>query len=797
VPGFGTGTHLQALAPKKFNFSAPPSAAFAIAMPLTYGMTRVAPNVVWMGPWATVPILDNSTGTPTLVGYMYKVSIMLAVGQGPIAGFGKVWGAQAQGGALSEQDAPWLQDNFDVLLGTFSATPWSGLSSDQALAYRGIAGIAKENWQVGTSKTVPQINVEVKGLHQYSVDIPDAEPSAILIDFLTNPRYGADFPLAHLDVAGSFLDYATCNTALGMFLSPSFDTQKSAAEWIKQIFEMTLVQAIWSDGLIKIRPYYDAVVTGNGVTFTPALDPVVESTGPDDYLVDGQKPPVLARRQLPSDRVNEVRLEVCNRSADYQVVPAYAKSQADIDIYAKRTAQPVQYPAICSLLLGSKVAWLQLQRSLNVMNQYTFILGQQYIWLEPGDIWPLTAPAPLNLTNYPVRIIEVDVDQQERVVVTAEDIGVCNLLGVGGSQSVGAGSPPTSNMDTLESVNAPVLFEMSSDMTAGHLIITMAVSGQLGNLNWGGATVFWSEDNLTFSPLNQTTTPAKTGELLADLAAYGGSNPDNTNTLALDLSESAGVVTSTTNALADGNHNLAVVCDADGTNAEFLSFTTVAPGVDSFQYNCTRLNRGLFGTSPALHAIGSRFAFIGFLTNLDRGLFQWEYPVRLIGETIYFKFVSFDTAEAISQALTDATAYSYTVQGNGKIKTVRATPGVIANNVFTTLMTVTLTGLAVNQPVTLTASGSVTSTGSGSGDTLTVELIKVGGFSDTILASATVAINPDGSVAFEVDALYTSPTSGPSANFALKAKPTTGSGLSANITTATLSTSVLSPNVVP
>lgn len=65
----------------------------------------------------------------------------------------------------------------------------------QALPYSGIAYVAAANYSLGTSPDLPNHNFEVEGILHGSVSgQDDADPSAVVIDYLTNPFYGLGYP---------------------------------------------------------------------------------------------------------------------------------------------------------------------------------------------------------------------------------------------------------------------------------------------------------------------------------------------------------------------------------------------------------------------------------------------------------------------------------------------------------------------------------------------------------------------------------------------------------------------------
>ena len=70
----------------------------------------------------------------------------------------------------------------------------------QAVAYSGTAYMAAAWYQMGTTPTIGNLSFEVYGnMSGSGVNGVDADPAAVIFDFLTNPRYGAGFDPASID----------------------------------------------------------------------------------------------------------------------------------------------------------------------------------------------------------------------------------------------------------------------------------------------------------------------------------------------------------------------------------------------------------------------------------------------------------------------------------------------------------------------------------------------------------------------------------------------------------------------
>ncbi len=131
----------------------------------------------------------------------------------------------------------------------------------------------------------------------------------------------------------------------------------------------------------------------------------------------------------------------------------------------------------------------------------------------------------------------------------------------------------------------------------------LGASSSLGNgkadPNWGGANVWASLDGSSYAQIASINGATPQGFSTAYLASASGW--DTTNTLSVDLTESGGTLTGTTQAGAEGGVTL---CLIDNELIGYATATLTAPN----KYNLTGLARGLFGTTPTAHGTGAAFA---------------------------------------------------------------------------------------------------------------------------------------------------------------------------------------------
>src|SRR5712672_1269975 len=673
-------------------------------IPLVYGTTRVSPNLI---------DYDDFMGTPSArqggagkgggggkgggQQYKYSASVILGLCQGPIAGIATVWWDKNVG-TLSSLPAA-------VYLGSDGQAPdpyWETRHADQALGYSGTATIVANNFAMGNTTTLPNFSFEVQGLLSLSgTNGFDANPAAIVSDFLTNPRYGAGFPVANL---GDVSLYSAYCRALGLVLSPMLDTQQEAQQHLGEIVKLTNSAIVWSGGLLKIIPYGDQPLTGNGAVYAPNTTPLY-SLGEDDFIVQessvggssgvspgspalrsGSGPitggfgddPVRVLRSTPADANNSIQLECLDRSNNYSTAIVEGFDQAAIDLYGVRRETSLKARAIVDPInVGPIVAQLLLQRALLFRNTYQFKLGWKFCLLEPMDLVQIT-DSRLGVSALTVRITAVEEDEEGTLSITAEDFfGGYSTAALYRKQAAVGYVPNWSSAPG--DINPPIIFEPPAALVTGGLEIWVALSG---GSNWGGAQVWISSDGNSYALAGAVTSPATQGTLIADLPSHP--SPDTTHILSVDLTESNGRLVSVSAADAA---SLVTLCYVGGELLSYQTATLTGPN----RYDLTTVYRGAYATMIMDHPTGAQFA------RLDGSIARFSYPSNLIGQIVYLKFASINIVGGGLQSLASVPVYTYMVKGTGQTSstvvsgsfTGRPTANLVLQNyVFATTVTV-------------------------------------------------------------------------------------------------------------
>ena len=625
-----------------------------LTLPVVYGRARVAGNLIWYGDFTTI-----ETKTTTRQGgkggggvkqedisYTYEAAVMMALCEGEIKGIGRIWRDKEKFESLS-------QLRLNLAKGGDEQPTWTHLQQPkhqaQAINYSGTAYIYSPNYELTKSAQIYSHNFEVIGKMGYSSSIPDANPSEIIRDMLTNQNYGCGFPAENL---GDTSVYGVYCRAAGIFLSPVYSEQTEAQQNISELLEQTNSAAVFSQGRLKIVPYGDVKLSGNGAVYVPNLTPVYDLTD-DDFIVSGAEDPLRVERKTNADAYNQIQVEYLDRANDYNIAVAEVKDQANIEQYGLRPKDAVKMHGICDAKVANHVAQLLLQRALYVRNEYEFKLGWKYCLLEPMDLVTLTDEG-LGLDKTPVRIIEIEEDEEGVLTVKAEDfpMGAATATAYPTQPSLGYSADYNKSPGNA---HAPVVFEAPLQLTGGEPQIWLATAG--GDM-WGGAEVWISTDGDSYTRIGATNKKARFGSLSSPLAS--GAVFDRANTLNVEIS--AGQMTGGTE---QDSRDLLTLCYVDG---EFLAYETAElKGVG--RYTLGNLTRGAYGSTIDQHNAGSQFV------RIDEALFKYAVPANWVGRTVWVKLVSFNVFGSGVQELAEVPAYSYTIKGAplGQIQNLRLT----------------------------------------------------------------------------------------------------------------------------
>jgi len=344
--------------------------------------------------------------------------------------------------------------------------------------------------------------------------------------------------------------------ANNFFISPVIDNSVAVGSVLNDWLEAGQVMAFWSEAMLKFVPLGDTTAVANGYTFQPPTNPIV-SLDFDCFVVDIGSPedPIKITRTPWQNRYNRTQLGWTVRSDNYNSDVMIAQDEASIDRYGL-TIEPSR---TCAFITTEEAAqWaanLRVQRSVAVVNTYTFRLQHNYDFLEPGDIVEVTdgyasdgEGGPLGLYLTPVRITKIVNDFEKGLSIEAENfpwsIGTAVLY-----DKQGQLPPNTQDAYHADPGNTvPVIFEAPGRLGLynGNNLY-MFCNGT--NSNWGGCQVWVSYDGINYNQFGTVQTPGRLGVTTVDFPAPNPPIPpdqlpyyDNSDTLIVNMQQSGAIL---------------------------------------------------------------------------------------------------------------------------------------------------------------------------------------------------------------------------------------------------------------
>jgi hypothetical protein len=602
--------------------------------------------------------------------------------------------------------------------GTADQTPWPYVEDNwppDARPYKNTAYWAFPEAVLDSSGTMPQIDLVVEGflfgtsqLNNSTISITtgqydqngnplsfigdiglgccDADPGMVIYDFLTNSQYGAGFPAQYIDTSTLFTGangyistvgdaaISTFCQAVGLAWSFVLNNAQSASSILERLCKNLNVAVVWNGALLRFIPYWDqfsgdnpGLYTDGGAApkyFAPFTTPIVTITL-DQILQSKEKTedPITFSRKDPWDVYNTVRLDFSDRTNFYNANPVEVKDEALIELYGPRVDNIGQADEFTLQDYANVSAQMQLRRQASIRRNFTWMMGPLWGWLDPMDI--LLIPDPTNYANTVlVRVVSVEDDEDENVTITAEEFPI-------GSQSpsiipMSPTTPPNQGAvnNPPSSIYPPVMFSVPAAMlTVQGVGVPSWIFGCSASYdgtfdkNWGGANIWVSLDNISYQQLGTLTGPSTIGTLSEAVAGYGGVNPDNVDSIVVNLNECDGVLASVTASAAAMGSSICVLQDSSGI--EIIGYTTATLTGD-YTYTLTGLYRGLYGTTPRFFGAGSQFMAV----SSGQNFFETPIQTAYIGQTFYVKAQSFNVFNNATQDLTDCVAYRFTLTGS-------------------------------------------------------------------------------------------------------------------------------------
>jgi hypothetical protein len=474
---------------------------------------------------------------------------------------------------------------------------------------------------------------------QASVDYTptDANPRDIIWTLLTSTVYGENFPAVLIDEE-SLAVYSTYCKNNQLLISPVYSDQTSCSDIIDGLMECTNSAYVFSQGKVKIIPYWDGLPANYAIT--------------DSNIINQDNETLVIERTSQADTYNIIPLEHTSRADQYNSNVVYATDEGDIELHGVRQAGTYSHPEIMNQSLAQAVAQLILQKQLYNRNRYKLKLGQEFILLEPMDACTLESDlAKLGITT--VRVVEIVESAEDYTLeITFED----NLSGIATAPDYDIQETERAVTETNAqpgNVNAPIMFEAPTPLVTSATGHELWIYASGANKWWGGCSVWVSSDGNSYSYLGSITQPARQGVITNSLPVHG--TPDETNVLGVNLSMSRGSLAGGTRQDADDFVTLCWIAGAN--NGEFISYQN-ATLTGQYQYNLSYLRRGVYGSNIMTHSANAQFVRCDSNVAL-----KIPFGADLIGQTYYIKLCSHNVFGTVEQALSEVTPYQVTLLG--------------------------------------------------------------------------------------------------------------------------------------
>ena len=589
------------------------------------GTTRVSGNVIYYDDFTAHEHREEQrTGKGgksknVSITYTYTVAAILGLCEGPIYGIRRIW--------MNKEIYYYPTDaiNLTLYTGTANQQPWPyvvGRHPERALAYKNLAYVCGVI-DLGESAGMPNLNFEVQGKLLSTGDSVDVNPMDYVLYVLGKVGQGN----AVFNGAENFRSF--CANADLLISTPVENTgTQEAQKIVNEIAELCGAYVFNSNDSYKIVPLEDRPVGGWAPDRTIKYDLTT-----DDFIPQNGSC-ISWERKDGSEHYNRFTVEFNNRENDYEKESVTYEDVTDIATNGVKQAPTIQAGYVYTKARAVRIAESYARRNKVGRNKYTFKLGWAFCLLEPGDKVRITDEAS-GIVDQPVLITEITEDATGFLTVTAISWFASNY-GAAEYDVHEVDRPYIDFNAPPGDTDTPVIFQPPADLTQNGLELWIGAKGLTDN--WGGCTVYISDDNTNYRYLGQITNSARIGELASGLTASGTT---------LDVTINGTLLSGTTQDAERGNTLLWI----DG---ECLSYTT-ATLLPNGDYRLSGLIRGQYNTTAAAHSSGQT------VVRCDGTLLKESFFKEDIGKQLWLKFCSYNIFGAAEQSLAEVEAYQYTL----------------------------------------------------------------------------------------------------------------------------------------
>jgi hypothetical protein len=506
----------------------------------------------------------------------------------------------------------------------------------QDLGYNGLAYVAASAMDLGESGTLPNLSFEALGVLPFGAGIADAEPSAIIADLLGNQFYGLAGVVAPGDLT-QYKNFCTANGLFlspvldaqkdaSAWIQEILDVTNAAAVWSEGVLKIVPYGDTTQVGngatfIPNTSPIYDLTTSDlltPVVIKRPSVADVMNSVSiefanrANDYNPDvaedkddvtialyglRKASPVQAHSitttTVAKFAANLLRKRSVEIRATYTfslgwqfnllepmdlvtlTIPELGYNKKPVRITAMReddsgklemdcedfpwgTATPTQYPhqpGAGFITQANSDPGAVSTPIIFEANDRLSLTGNYEVWL--GVCGPTVAITGVTYPASPLPPSPIQITAANHGYKTGQKT---TISGVGGITAA--------NGTWTVTVVDPNNFTLNGSIGSG----TYTSGGVAVNQDWGGASVWISPDNSNYVQLGKMYGPSRMGVLSAQLVS--SADPDTTHTLAVDVTQSTGILNSGTQSDCD---NFRTLCYVDGELISYEDATLTGP----------------------------------------------------------------------------------------------------------------------------------------------------------------------------------------------------------------------------
>ena len=358
--------------------------------------------------------------------------------------------------------------------------------------------------------------------------------------------------------------------------------------------------------------------------------------------------PVRIVKRTRSDSVNRVEVSWTNRDQDYSTSVVVANDETDQRVSGKVKKEVIDLQGITNIDYATTMGYRILFDKLHRINTYEFTISYKNLLLEPGDVGTISDGYLIDKES--IRILSIDEDENNKTarITAIEDLVTLYIGSEFTSQNTErvfpdyyAGGDLTGPLAVTfrEKINTPII----------ELCITP------GDAYVNGWYIYRSYDNVSYEWVGICSVNGVTGgnansagTLTTRLPAYPAVIWRGNESFRINIGTLTDIDTTVSDTTFFNNLRL---CKIDN---EILAYQNVEETSVEGVWEITGIIRGLFGTEPVAHTIGSTF----YTLTKD---FTYNFKEEEIGKTLYFKCLPF--YQSAIQSLADASSFSVVVQG--------------------------------------------------------------------------------------------------------------------------------------